>query len=254
LNEAARSADAPFAPFLKFAADLPPQTPLRAAITSATRRPEPECVAELLDAARLPAAMSAAVQRLAKALALKLRQRGGGSNRDGLVQALMREFALSTDEGVALMCIAEALLRIPDAATRDALIRDKLNNRDWQSHLNRSDSLFVNAATWGLFLTGTLAATHSERGLARALARAIVRHGEPLLRKAVELTMRLMAEQFVIGETMSEALEAARHREAQGFRYSFDMLGEAAITEDDAQRYCAAYSEAIHATGDTARS
>ena len=238
------------APFLAFASALEPQSPLRAAISAATRRPEPGSVAELLEAARLPAPAAAAVAALARELAAKLRERSAGLSRDSLAQALMQQFALSSDEGIALMCVAEALLRIPDAATRDALIRDKVTRGDWQSHLNRSESIFVNAATWGLFLTGRLSATHSEHGLANALRRAIVRHGEPLLRKGVEMAMRLMAEQFVTGETIAEALEVASRREAQGFRYSYDMLGEAAMTEADAERYFASYADAIHAIGD----
>src|SRR6185503_21382704 len=220
---------------------------------AATRRPEPESVAELIGAARMPAPTAAAVSALARELAAKLRQRSAGLRRESLAQALMQQFALSSDEGIALMCVAEALLRIPDAATRDALIRDKVTRGDWQSHLNRSESIFVNAATWGLFLTGRLTATHSEHGLTDALKRAIVRHGEPLLRKGVEMAMRLMAEQFVTGETIAEALEVASRREAQGFRYSYDMLGEAAMTEADAERYCASYTDAIHAIGGASR-
>ena len=132
------------------------------------------------------------------------------------------------------MCLAEALLRIPDAATRDALIRDKIGSGDWQAHVGASPSLFVNAATWGLLLTGKLVATHSESGLGAALRRVIGRSGEPVIRKGVDMAMRLMGEQFVTGETIAEALANAQRREAEGFRYSYDMLGEAALTDADA--------------------
>ena len=146
------------------------------------------------------------------------------------MQGLLQEFALSSQEGVALMCLAEALLRIPDAATRDALIRDKIGSGDWQSHVGASPSLFVNAAAWGLLLTGKLVATHSETGLGAALRRVVGRSGEPLIRKGVDMAMRLMGEQFVTGETIEQALANAKKREAEGFRYSYDMLGEAALT------------------------
>ncbi len=171
------------------------------------------------------------------------------SGREGLVQGLIQEFSLSSQEGVALMCLAEALLRIPDAATRDALIRDKIGDADWQAHLGRSPSVFVNAATWGLLLTGKLVATHTEQGLASALTRLLARSGEPVVRRGVDMAMRLMGEQFVTGETIEEALQRAKRREREGFRYSYDMLGEAALTEADAQRYLAAYRHAIDAIG-----
>ena len=227
------------------------QTPsaTRAAITAAYRPPEPDCVAALVEAARLSPPQARAAHDLAVRLAQRLRSRKVGSGREGLVQGLIQEFALSSQEGVALMCLAEALLRIPDAATRDALIRDKIGAADWQAHLGRSPSVFVNAATWGLLLTGKLVATHTEQGLASALTRLLARSGEPVVRKGVDMAMRLMGEQFVTGETIGEALERAKRREKEGFRYSYDMLGEAALTEADAQRYRAAYRQAIDAIG-----
>ena len=236
-------------PFADFAGITEAPTPLRAAITAATRRAEPECVAALIDAARVPPAQAAAVQALAADLARRLRLRGAGSGREGLVQGLVQEFSLSSQEGVALMCLAEALLRIPDTATRDALIRDKIGDADWESHLGRSRSLFVNAATWGLLLTGKLVSTHTERGLASALARVVARSGEPLIRRGIDMAMRLMGEQFVTGETIAEALAVARRREAEGFTYSYDMLGEAAMTAADSRRYLDDYEASIHAIG-----
>ena len=147
------------------------------------------------------------------------------------------------------MCLAEALLRIPDKGTRDALIRDKISTGNWQPHLGNSPSLFVNAATWGLLLTGKLVSTHNEAGLTSSLSRIIGKSGEPMIRKGVDMAMRLMGEQFVTGETIAEALANASKFEAKGFRYSYDMLGEAALTEHDAQKYLASYEQAIHSIG-----
>ncbi len=236
-------------PFSDFAAEVLLQPPLREAITRAYRMPEPVSVAALVGIARLSPEQAAATHALALRLATRLRERGSSAGRQGLVQSLLQEFALSSQEGIALMCLAEALLRIPDAATRDALIRDKIGPGDWDAHRGQSPSIFVNAATWGLLLTGKLVATHTEGGLANALSRVLARSGEPLVRKGVDMAMRLMGEQFVTGETIAQALANARKREAQGFRYSYDMLGEAALTDADAKRYLAAYAEAIHAIG-----
>ena len=135
------------------------------------------------------------------------------------------------------MCLAEALLRIPDDETRDALIRDKIAGGDWRSHIGDGRSLFVNAATWGLVVTGKLTNSVNDRGLAAALTRLIARAGEPVIRRGVDMAMRMMGEQFVTGETIDEALKRARPLEARGFGYSYDMLGEAATTAADADRY-----------------
>ncbi|MGE0072877.1 MAG: trifunctional transcriptional regulator/proline dehydrogenase/L-glutamate gamma-semialdehyde dehydrogenase, partial [Thiomonas sp.] len=154
-------------PFLDLAQDVQPQTVLRAAITAAYRRPEPDCVPALIAQAELPAAQAQAAEQMARQLAERLRAKPSR----GLVETLLQEYALSSQEGIALMCLAEALLRIPDTATRDALIRDKLRSADWQSHLGGGRSLFVNAATWGLLLTGRLVATSSETSLSNLLTR-----------------------------------------------------------------------------------
>ncbi len=230
-------------PFLAFAQSVQPQTPLRAAITAAWHRPEPECLPALLPLAR--AADSGQVARLATRLVQGLRD----APVVGGVAALVQEFSLSSQEGVALMCLAEALLRIPDRATRDALIRDKISRGDWRAHVGRSPSLFVNAAAWGLVLTGKLTATSSEKSLSAALTRVIGKGGEPLIRQGVHRAMKLMGEQFVTGQNIAEALANSRAHESQGFRYSYDMLGEAATTARDAERYLAAYEQAIHAIG-----
>ncbi|MBV8246934.1 MAG: bifunctional proline dehydrogenase/L-glutamate gamma-semialdehyde dehydrogenase PutA, partial [Comamonas sp.] len=230
-----------------------PADALRRAITAATRMAEPDAVARLLPAATLPADQAARVAAQAQTLVERLRAQPASLGRQGLVQGLLQEFSLSSQEGVALMCLAEALLRIPDAATRDALIRDKLRGGDWQAHLGNSPSLFVNAAAWGLVITGRLVDTHSEAGLLSALKRITARGGEPLVRKGVDMAMRLMGEQFVMGETIEQALERARALQSRGFRYSYDMLGEAALTARDAERYLQSYVDAIHAIGKASR-
>jgi len=218
---------------------------LRRAITGAYRRDEAEALAPLIEAATLDDATRAAIRETARQLVATLRATHKGSGVEGLVQ----EYSLSSEEGVALMCLAEALLRIPDAATRDALIRDKIAEGDWSSHLGAGKSLFVNAATWGLVVTGKLVGSVDDRGLGAALGRLVARAGEPVIRRGVDLAMRMMGEQFVTGETIGEALKRARKLEARGFRYSYDMLGEAATTAADAKRYYADYESAIHAIG-----
>ncbi|AUF94601.1 MULTISPECIES: trifunctional transcriptional regulator/proline dehydrogenase/L-glutamate gamma-semialdehyde dehydrogenase [Pseudomonas] len=235
--------------FLEFAESILPQSVLRAAITSAYRRPEQEMVPMLLEQARLTTAQAEATNKLASGIAEKLRNQKSASGRAGIVQGLLQEFSLSSQEGVALMCLAEALLRIPDKGTRDALIRDKISTGNWHPHLGNSPSLFVNAATWGLLLTGKLVSTHNESGLTSSLTRIIGKSGEPMIRKGVDMAMRLMGEQFVTGETIAEALANASRFESKGFRYSYDMLGEAALTEHDAQKYLASYEQAIHSIG-----
>ena len=233
-------------PFLDWAQNVLPQTDLRAAITAAWHRPEEECLPLLVQLAQIPdAAQRAAIETVATRLVNGLR----GKKDTGGVEALVQEFSLSSQEGVALMCLAEALLRIPDNATRDALIRDKISRGDWHAHLGNSPSMFVNAAVWGLMLTGKLTSTSSEKSLGSSLTRLIGKGGEPLIRQGVHRAMKLMGEQFVTGQTISEALANSRALEKAGFRYSYDMLGEAAITEQDAERYLASYEQAIHAIG-----
>src|SRR5882757_10070592 len=239
----------PSPPFHDFARSIQPQSPLRDAITAAWRRPETVCVPPLLEQASLPSAPTGRARALATRLveALRAKTPAGG------VEGLIHEYALSSQEGVALMCLAEALLRIPDDETRDALIRDKIGGGDWRAHLGHSPSLFVNAATWGLLLTGRLTATSSERNLSAALTRLIARGGEPLIRTGVNLAMRLMGEQFVAGQTIDEALSNGRPLEEQGFRHSYDMLGEAAVTAAQAEQYMQAYRRAIDAIGRAAQ-
>ena len=235
-------------PFAEFASPLGEQSPLRRAITLATRRLEIECLPPLIAAAKQSADMRKQIGTTARQLVEALRAKPA----QGGVQGLVQEYSLSSQEGVALRCLAEALLRIPDDATRDALIRDKIAGGDWGSHIGFGRSLFVNAATWGLVVTGKLTSTVNDAGLGSTLTRLIGRLGEPVIRASVDMAMRLMGEQFVTGQTIDEALTNCTKREASGYRFSFDMLGEAATTQEDAARYYAAYENAIHAIGKAA--
>ena len=249
----AREAPAPFAAMQ--AAFSGPRSPLRSAIDAAYRRGEGDCVAALQasrhaqDDGADGAITNAETATLARRLVVAVRN---DRTRASGVDALMQEFSLSSEEGVALMCMAEALLRIPDPATADRLIADKLGKGDWRRHLGESPSLFVNAATWGLLITGTLVATRSDNGLGAALTRLIAKGGEPLVRKGVDLAMRMLGNQFVVGQTIAAALANSRDCVARGYQYSYDMLGEAALTAEDAERYSAAYRDAIHAIGSAA--
>ena len=242
---------APVSPPVPFAAlqaeVLRDPTPLRAAITAAYRRDEAGAVQWLLGQVQNSGPdTQLQAQQLAHKLVSSVRDK---RTRASGVDALMHEFSLSSEEGVALMCLAEALLRIPDSATADRLIADKISKGDWRKHLGESPSLFVNAATWGLLITGKLVSTSSENGLGSALSKLITKGGEPLIRKGVDLAMRMLGNQFVTGQTIDEAIKNGRDNEARGYRYSYDMLGEAALTESDAAYYYAAYETAIHAIG-----
>jgi RHH-type proline utilization regulon transcriptional repressor/proline dehydrogenase/delta 1-pyrroline-5-carboxylate dehydrogenase len=225
---------------------LPPPSALRTAVTAAYRRDEQSAVAWLLGQVQSNDGWTIATQTLARKLVQAVRLK---RTRSSGVDALMHEFSLSSEEGVALMCLAEALLRIPDHQTADRLIADKISKGDWRKHLGESPSLFVNAATWGLLITGKLVGTSSEGGLGSALTRLINKGGEPLIRKGVDLAVRMLGNQFVTGQTIGEALQNSRDNEQRGYRYSYDMLGEAALTEHDAAFYYRAYEEAIHAIG-----
>ncbi len=233
--------------------DPTPLAPLRAAITAAWARDEAEHVGELLAVARAPRpgwndADRAAVQATAADLVRRVRARAADQ---GAIEAFMRQYDLGSEEGVLLMCVAEALLRIPDPATADRLIRDKLGEADWKRHLGQSDSVLVNASTWGLMLTGHLVdlADDTRRDVHGAFKRVVGRIGEPVVRLAVRQAMRIMGHQFVMGRTIAEALGRSRKGDNAAYRYSFDMLGEAALTAGDAQRYLAAYRMAIDAIG-----
>ena len=231
------------------APELPPRpSPLRAAITAAWARDEAEAVRELLAAARQPAADRATIQATATDLVRRVRARAADQ---GAIEAFMRQYDLGSQEGVLLMCVAEALLRIPDADTADKLIRDKLGEADWKRHVGQSDSVLVNASTWGLMLTGHLVdlADDTKRDVHGAFKRLVGRVGEPVIRLAVRQAMKIMGHQFVMGRTIDEALARSRKGGNAHYRYSFDMLGEAALTQGDADRYLQAYRMAIDAIG-----
>jgi RHH-type transcriptional regulator, proline utilization regulon repressor / proline dehydrogenase / delta 1-pyrroline-5-carboxylate dehydrogenase len=211
------------------------------------RAPEQEVLAPLVAAATLPPEQAAAVRTRARALVCAAR----ASYKPGAdVSDFLKEYGLGTAEGVALLCLAEALLRIPDAATADALIEDRIGGGDWQQHLGRGDSLAVNASAWAFMLTGrVLTVEEAEHGIAAAIARMIRRMGEPVIRTALRRGMRVLARQFVMGRSIAEALARANTAEGRRWRYSFDMLGEAAKTHADAERYLRAYADAIGAIG-----
>ena len=239
---------------LVFAAPPPPETGLRAAIAAANRRDEAAADAIILAAAKLPRAANKRIAATAHRLVARVRYQGPAR---GGIDAFLHEYALSTPEGVALMCLAEALLRIPDSDTIDRLIRDKITTADWRSHLGHSSSMFVNASTWALMLTGRMLRPDNfepagEHDLGHALHRFVARSGEPVVRQAVLAAMRILGRQFVMGRTIGEALDRAQPAEREGYRHSYDMLGEAARTAPDAERYHAAYATAIAAIGKAA--
>lgn len=228
---------------------LLPQTTIRPTLSQHYRADEQTIVQQLIEQANTDE-FASEIKTLTQKLVEKVRV---SRKKASGVDALMHEFSLSSQEGVALMCLAEALLRIPDTATADKLIRDKIAKGDWRSHTGNSPSLFVNAAAWGLVVTGKLVSTHSESSLSSALSRLIAKGGEPVIRKGVDVAMRLLGKQFVTGETIQQAIQNGEKRFAMGYRYSYDMLGEAAFTEDDAKRYFNDYVNAIHAVGATSK-
>ena len=206
---------------------------------------EETLVRELTIAADSGAQTRAKIEQTAFKLVESVRR---AKANDGGIERFLQQYDLSSEEGVLLMCIAEALLRIPDADTADRLIADKLTAADWQSHLGESDSLFVNASTWSLMLTGKLLQLDdgaSDNPL-HLLGKLVNRAGEPLVRTATRQAMRIMGHQFVMGRTINEALKRAQKDVGKGYRFSFDMLGEASLTTADAAAYLQAYHEGIH--------
>lgn len=226
------------------------QTPLEAAITQATHQDETQCVEALIDAAQLPAPLLSKINRQAIEFVTKMREVQGSSS--GL-DTFLSTYDLSTEEGIAMMCLAEAMLRIPDKATMDDLIRDKIASGDWQA-AQQSDSFYVNAATWGLMLTGKVFASESpeeqRRTIKKALKKVLSRASEPVIRRVLTHAMKVLSRQFVMGPTIEAAVKRAQTYEQKGYRFSYDMLGEVAITEADADRYFQAYSAAIKVIGE----
>jgi RHH-type proline utilization regulon transcriptional repressor/proline dehydrogenase/delta 1-pyrroline-5-carboxylate dehydrogenase len=227
---------------------LPEPDPLRARIRALHRADETTTVEALLKAATLPPETLDRIAERARAFVREVRDKRLGQ---GGIDAFMHEYQLSSREGVVLMCLAEALLRIPDAETADELIKDKLADADWEKHLGTSESLLVNASTWALMLTGRIMRFEAPeaRDLGGMLKRLVVRSGEPVIRQAVTQAMRILGRQFVMGRDIGEAIDRAKRLEVRGFRYSYDMLGEAARTMNDADHYMQSYHSAIAAIG-----
>jgi len=238
---------APGRPYV-FSQPPPSREGLRAAISAAYLADEAPTVRRLLADAEIPEARSVKVQATAAGWVRRVRTL---RDKESPLDAFMREYDLSSEEGVLLMCLAEALLRIPDDATAEKLIADKLADADWDSHLGKSDSLFVNASTWGLMLTGRIVrlSPATTGNFRRALGKLVGKSSEPVIRLAIRQAMRLMGHQFVMGRTIEEAMGNARSKEQKRYLHSYDMLGEAALTADDAKRYLASYRAAIKAIG-----
>ena len=222
---------------------------LRALIDETTYADESHVVDQLRRTAQVAQNDRDAITSRATKLVSAIRE----DSRPGMMEVFLSEYGLSTEEGIALMCLAEALLRVPDAATIDALIEDKIAPSNWASHLGESTSPLVNASTWALMLTGKVL-QDEQPGPVGHLRGAIKRLGEPVIRAAVGRAMKEMGAQFVLGETIQSAMARAAKREANGYTYSYDMLGEAARTETDARRYHLSYSRAISAIAEAATS
>ena len=212
---------------------------------------EAELLRELAELADSGPARRAKIQETAAELVRGVRN---NTAKDGGLDAFMQQFDLSSQEGVLLMCVAEALLRIPDSGTADRLIADKLTSASWKDHLGASDSLFVNASTWGLMLTGQMLSVDSAtaKNPAKLLAKMVGKAGEPVVRTAMRQAMRIIGHQFVMGRTIDEALRRAADKDNRHFLQSYDMLGEAALTSEDAARYFEAYEQAIVAISESA--
>lgn len=237
-----------------FAWDAPPEQPsLRTAIHVHLRGDETACVRGLLENLQLPSESLRRIDARARQLVEAVRAERLGK---GGLDAFLHEYGLSSQEGVLLMCIAEALLRVPDDVTQERLIRDKLSAADWDRHIGRSPSVFVNASTWALMLTGRLIQLRDDEGqsVGAALRRLMARLGEPVVRESINYAMRIMGRQFVMGRTIEDAMDNARALETRGYRYSYDMLGEAARTRQAAAAYFEAYKHAIAAIGRRASS
>ncbi|RFF26827.1 MULTISPECIES: bifunctional proline dehydrogenase/L-glutamate gamma-semialdehyde dehydrogenase PutA [unclassified Wenzhouxiangella] len=220
----------------------------RKALDDAWQKDEAEHVRFLLEELSLNNDQRQSIRDNALELVKRVRER---SRDAGVMEAFMHEYDLSSEEGVILMCLAEALLRIPDNDTAEKLISDKLSDADWESHLGKSSSVFVNAGTWGLMLTGRLVSVKNseKRSIGTVLSKIANKSGEPVVRTAIRQAMRIMGHQYVMGRTIKEAMERSKKKANKRFRYSFDMLGEAALTAADARRYYDSYAAAIDAIG-----
>jgi RHH-type proline utilization regulon transcriptional repressor/proline dehydrogenase/delta 1-pyrroline-5-carboxylate dehydrogenase len=234
-------------------ADYLKTDPLRNQINRLYHTDEGELVKQLLEAVRLDDKARGRVNKTARDLISQVRAR---KHEQGVLEAFMQQYDLSSAEGVVLMCLAEALLRIPDNETAEKLIADKLTGADWESHLGLSSSILVNAGTWGLMLTGKLVELGSKtrKSIGSTIGRLVNRSGEPMVRAAIRQSMKIMAFQFVMGRNIDEAMDRAEKKKHRRYRYSFDMLGEAALTAPDAERYFEAYQSAIKTIGSRSNS
>lgn len=233
---------------------LPPaSSQLRDTITNAYRMDETECLEKLIPDATLPVPRVALVTETAVRLVTETREY---KKKQSKIDTLLHQYDLSTEEGISLMCLAEALLRIPDKATMDKFISDKISTVDWKNHISKTNSLFINAATWSLLLTGKVYAPNLDyqKSLMSSLKRSIGRLGASMIRPVILQMMKAIGTQFVMGETIDAALKRAVKIEAMGYRFSYDMLGEAARTAEDARAYYDSYVTAIDAIGKAAAS
>lgn len=227
----------------------PNDNPLRQAVRNAIYMDEAMAVANCADFAQLTDEQNQRIANKGMELVQVVREK---QRKSGGVDALMQEYSLSTQEGLVLMCLAEALLRIPDGHTQDMLIRDKIGGGAWKTHLGHSPSLFVNASTWGLILTGgivNMTQADLNKGWSDILSGMVRRMGEPVIRKGIRQAMYVIGRQFVTGTTINKAIERGAAHRNRGYRYSYDMLGEGARTDADAKRYMQAYVDAIHSIG-----
>ncbi len=221
----------------------------RAIIHQAYRENEFEIISLLMDKAQLNEQQVQAIRQKAKLLVEQVRL----ERKKAIgIDSFLNTYSLSTQEGIALMCLAEAMLRVPDQLTLDKLIRDKLTSADWRSKAGQSDSIFINATTWALVLTGQVLKKDEENtNWTHVVRRLINRTGEPFVRTAVAQAMKVLSKQFVMGRTIHEAIVRSKKPETQGYLFSYDMLGEAALTDADANRYFQAYQDAIRTLGES---
>jgi len=234
-----------------FTGSLITDCPIRQKIRDFHRIDEDVAIDHILPEAEVNVSARSRAWERARKVVLQIRQDQEGS---GAIDALLSEYSLSSEEGVVLMCLAEALLRVPDKLTQDALIRDKISQGQWSSHLGSSDSLFVNASSWGLLITGSMIGYNDKRSNDKfgLLKRTIGRLGEPVIRKSMNFAMKIMGKQFVLGETIEDATDRASEKEKIGYVYSYDMLGEGARTMADANDYLKSYQDAIDVIGKVA--
>jgi len=234
-----------------FTGSLITDCPIRQKIREFYRIDENVAVDHILPFAEVNVSARSRAWERARKMVLQIRQDESGN---GAIDALLNEYSLSSEEGIVLMCLAEALLRVPDKHTQDVLIRDKISQGQWSSHLGASDSLFVNASSWGLLITGSMVnyADKRKQDSFGLLKKTIGRLGEPVIRKSMNYAMKIMGKQFVMGETIVDATKRAAIKEQQGYVYSYDMLGEGARTMADAKQYLKSYQDAITSIGQVA--